>query len=162
MTDKVREFGKQAKKLVERSPYRERLEWLLKRPELGKIANRELPADHSSYDRQSNCFGTLLFILEGNGICNQVGPFFNEPESIDRYTRQKCEKTRGKDIDIVIFRCGEGKTRHAALYLGQAAGYKAIFHQPGTGEDYAIHPLEKFLTWRPIFESVDFYKIKEQ
>lgn len=157
MIDKIVEFGKEAKKLVETSSFRERLEWLLERPELGKIANKNLPFCHPAYNKPSNCFGTLLFIVNANNV--ETLPQFEEQETMDFYIKKRCEKA-DKEKDIVILRCKEGKIRHAALYLGRAAGYSAIFHQPGTGEDYTMHPLEKFLKWNPTFESADFYKIK--
>jgi hypothetical protein len=152
------QFELDARALVTHSPYGRRILQLLLDPLEGTVS---YTADRkkSYYGEPSNCAGTLLYVLGLYG--NEYGkPAFVEPDLMKDFL--KCNGTRilsPAPGSVAVFSDSKYAMGHFAYCLG---GEKTIvFHQPSTGEPFALDPLSTYPSWFPTIHTPRFYALQE-
>ncbi|MFH1174721.1 MAG: hypothetical protein V1725_06305 [archaeon] len=122
-------FLTQAEPIIDASLFRERVRSLLSSPERGRYVR------HAQDTDPSNCFGTTLYI-----VGSLPTPRFVHGDKLSRCLEQNSLSKKKPDSIIALF--DEEHLLHTGVYLGDCAQGGVVIHQPDTGEDYAVDPLE--------------------
>lgn len=136
-------FMYHAMKLVEASPFRQRIAELLANPEMG--TQPYLPP-HTF----SNCFGTVFYVLGLDDHNPHNRPRFVHRHFMSEMLRQHCVPASSKDavngICGLLAKDDDGEYRrlvHAGVYLGSTPTKSlAIFHQPDSGKPFKLDCLQ--------------------
>ena len=125
--------------LVELSPYCLRIQELLAFPESGNRPRK----DSNGYSCQSNCHGTLLYIL---GLLESLQ--FYSPGDMEQFLGQRCCQQESGEILAFGYSptdtTNPGWLMHTALHLGPYQNEEIIFHQPNTGENYELSTIRHY------------------
>lgn len=156
--ERLFEFNRGIDELVENSKFRDKMKALLSNPNFGEIRHTDVPFGDPTYDQASNCFGTLLWVLEGD--INRFPHWISDRDFLRKYARAENLLNERKSVDsILVFPTVGAGIRHVGLYIGQSAGLDAMFHQADTGEEYCVAPVLYHMEWYKGLEPPLSYRI---
>lgn len=161
--DVIEVFAEEALDLIARSPFRDKIRQLLDEAHRGTEMHKVDDDTHPvQYFRQSNCHGTLFHLL---GFGDTEWPRFCDSSHMEMFLAHNCTEKK-TDNCIAIFRMPEYSLcrrtlAHSGLYLGSAGGMDTIFHQPDTGREFTLDPIEQYTEMFFEMKGPYFFTVKE-